>query len=152
MHERHPDNLEALQYLEALCRDLGRSSDEFTQRLDRLRRSLGQRAVAMHTSMPTQLGTVDTKRSGASVTEKIRMTYDDDEEETKQDHRSLLTRSARPGKVLTEQIEATPNIRPQTLSSVRPMSPPRTAAGGRNVRKPAEDDDFGDTDVSSLLV
>merc|ERR1712054_743334 len=38
IHEDHPDNLEALQYLEALCRDLGRPFDDYTKKIEKLRR------------------------------------------------------------------------------------------------------------------
>lgn len=40
IHEEHPENIESLQYLEALCKDLGRPHDEFTRKLDKLRRAL----------------------------------------------------------------------------------------------------------------
>ena len=39
IHEEHPDNIEALQYLEALCKDLGRAHDEYSKKLEKLRRS-----------------------------------------------------------------------------------------------------------------
>ena len=40
IHEEHPDNIESLQYLEALCKDLGRPHEEYTRKLDKLRRAL----------------------------------------------------------------------------------------------------------------
>ena len=45
IHEEHPENIEALQYLEALCRDLGRPHDEFSKKLEKLRRSQPQAAA-----------------------------------------------------------------------------------------------------------
>jgi intraflagellar transport protein 88 len=39
IHEDHPQNIESLQYLEALCKDLGRPHDEYTAKLEKLRRS-----------------------------------------------------------------------------------------------------------------
>ncbi|CAE7633621.1 unnamed protein product, partial [Symbiodinium microadriaticum] len=39
IHEDHPQNIESLQYLEALCKDLGRPHEEYTAKLDKLRRS-----------------------------------------------------------------------------------------------------------------
>jgi intraflagellar transport protein 88 len=42
IHEDHPENLEALQYLEALCKDLGRSHEEITKKLEKLRRNQPQ--------------------------------------------------------------------------------------------------------------
>ena len=40
IHEDHPENVESLQYLEALCKDLGRPHDEYTRKLDKLRRAM----------------------------------------------------------------------------------------------------------------
>ena len=40
IHEAHPDNIEALQYLEALCRDLSRPTEEYSRKLEKLRRAL----------------------------------------------------------------------------------------------------------------
>lgn len=39
IHEDHPQNIESLQYLEALCKDLGRPHEEYTAKLEKLRRS-----------------------------------------------------------------------------------------------------------------
>ena len=47
IHQAHPDNIEALQYLEALCRDLGRPHDEFSKKLEKLRRSQPQAQTTM---------------------------------------------------------------------------------------------------------
>ena len=38
IHEANPDNIEALQYLEAICKDIGRPHYEYSNRLDKLRR------------------------------------------------------------------------------------------------------------------
>lgn len=40
IHEDHPENIESLQYLEALCKDLGRPHEDYTRKLDKLRRAL----------------------------------------------------------------------------------------------------------------
>ena len=40
IHEDFPDNIESLQYLEALCKDLGRPAEEYSKKLDKLRRSI----------------------------------------------------------------------------------------------------------------
>ena len=45
IHEEHPDNIESLQYLEALCKDLGRSHEEYSKKLEKPRRSQPQAAV-----------------------------------------------------------------------------------------------------------
>lgn len=47
IHEEHPDNIESLQYLEALAKELGRSSEEYTKKLEKLRRN---QPAAMQTS------------------------------------------------------------------------------------------------------
>lgn len=39
IHEDYPLNVEALQYLEALCKDLGRPHEEYSAKLEKLRRS-----------------------------------------------------------------------------------------------------------------
>ncbi len=39
IHEDHPENIEALQYLEALCKDQGRNHEEYSKKLEKLRRS-----------------------------------------------------------------------------------------------------------------
>jgi intraflagellar transport protein 88 len=39
IHEEHPTNVESLQYLEALCKDLGRPHEEYSAKLEKLRRS-----------------------------------------------------------------------------------------------------------------
>lgn len=163
MHERYPDNLEALQYLEGLCRDLGRSSDEFTQRLDRLRRALGVQAGAMLTqgASLTRSVPVDTidRSNGSSVDKSRRYQHTDDVDEMKYDQPSIVTahrpppeRSARPGRDSAANTANPTAITRAQQATVRPLSPPRTAIGGRNVRRPADEDDFADTDVSSLLV
>jgi hypothetical protein len=45
IHEDFPENIESLQYLESLCKDLGRPSDEYSKKLDKLRRSQPVAAV-----------------------------------------------------------------------------------------------------------
>lgn len=42
IHEEHPDNIESLQYLEALCKELGRPAEEYSKKLEKLRRSQPQ--------------------------------------------------------------------------------------------------------------
>ena len=58
IHEDHPENVESLQYLEALCKDLGRPHDEYTRKLDKLRRAMPAQTQAtgkfffLHISSP----------------------------------------------------------------------------------------------------
>lgn len=40
IHEANPDNPEALQYLEAICKDLGRPHEEYSNKLDKMRRTM----------------------------------------------------------------------------------------------------------------
>jgi hypothetical protein len=44
IHEDHPDNIEALSYLESMCRDMGRNYEEYSRKLEKLRRSQPQAA------------------------------------------------------------------------------------------------------------
>ena len=55
IHEEHPDNIESLQYLEALCKDLGRSHEEYSKKLEKLRRSQPSAAVTSNNGA-TQAG------------------------------------------------------------------------------------------------
>jgi hypothetical protein len=57
IHEDHPENIEALQYLEALCKDQGRNHDDYSKKLEKLRRSQ---------PMATQSGAM-TRAGGAGV-------------------------------------------------------------------------------------
>ena len=47
IHEANPDNMEALQYLEAICKDLGRPHDEYSNKLDKMRRTMNLNTQAM---------------------------------------------------------------------------------------------------------
>lgn len=38
IHADYPDNIEALQYLETLCRDMGKPHEEYSRRLEKLKR------------------------------------------------------------------------------------------------------------------
>ena len=40
IHEANPDNMEALQYLEAICKDLGRPHEDYSNKLDKMRRTM----------------------------------------------------------------------------------------------------------------
>lgn len=57
IHEEHPDNIESLQYLEALCKDLGRSHEEYSKKLEKLRRSQPQAAVTQQAGGTVRLAT-----------------------------------------------------------------------------------------------
>jgi hypothetical protein len=45
INEDYPENIEALQYLEALCKDLGKPHEEYSRKLDKLRRVTGSGAA-----------------------------------------------------------------------------------------------------------
>lgn len=54
IHEQYPDNIEALQYLEALCKDLGRAHDDYSKKLEKLRRMQVQSQATTTQAAPTQ--------------------------------------------------------------------------------------------------
>ena len=59
IHEANPDNMEALQYLEAICKDLDRPHDEYSSKLDKMRRTM---------NLNTQQMGGATRMSGATQT------------------------------------------------------------------------------------
>jgi len=138
IHEKHPDNAEALQYLEALCRDLGRPHDEYTRKLEKIRRSQPQPQATMQGGMtraggapapaPVQRGKLRVdrpERNAAPVQEEKNEPFREPQDE--HEHRSPMT---------APQARAGAQARP--AQAQRP--------------KPDDDDDFGDTDVNNLLV
>ncbi len=131
IHEKHPENAEALQYLEALCRDLGRPHDEYTRKLEKLRRSQPQPQATMAGGM-TRAGAPAPIQRG-----KLRVDRPD--------------RNVQP--VQEEKVELVAQEDPRS-----PMAAPQARAGAQarpaQVAKPKtdDDDDFGDTDVNNLLV
>lgn len=131
IHEDFPDNIESLQYLEALCKDLGRPFDEYSKKLDKLRRSV-----------PVQQPTQQTAKAAPQRSERP----------GKQD------RSERPGQASIEksmkELSATGGSTHQS-----PLKAPNVQqSGGGRVglppKKPVandDEDDFADTDVGDLL-
>lgn len=116
IHEEHPDNIEALQYLEALCKDLGRSHEEYSKKLEKLRRN-----------QPIMQVTQQNNRTVQNVrTERPRQ-----ERERPSNNR------------IEESDDTIHNGRSSNNASIR------KPVGRGNTE---EDDDFGDTDVASLLV
>jgi tetratricopeptide (TPR) repeat protein len=129
IHEDHPENIESLQYLEALCKDLGRPHEDYTRKLDKLRRALPAN---------TQSGAMT--RAGAP---------------THGDGAPAPQRTERPKSL---KAVATDKLSSNVLDNGNNgMTAPRagSAAVVRNntmkQTKAEEDDDFGDTDVSDLL-
>lgn len=132
IHEEHPDNIEALQYLEALCKDLQRPHEEYSRRLEKLRRS-----------QPATTQMAATRVGGAQATATP----------------AAPQRSERPKAERTSQrvaeTEDPANDRPA-------IAAPRAGGGGGNrggggagsKGKPAvkeEEDDFGDLDITDML-
>ena len=66
IHEDYPDNIESLQYLEALCKDLGRPHDEFSKKLEKLRRN--QPMASQVTSNTTTMRPGPNGRQGGGQT------------------------------------------------------------------------------------
>ncbi len=139
IHEEHPENIEALQYLEALCRDLGRPHDEFSRKLEKLRRSQPQSAAANSTRTGAATG---------AVTQAGRLRPDRPARPERPERQVRDT-----GGVPTDPVEAMTN----SGQAKSPLQAPaaRTgpqARGSAPKKKQEEDDDFGDHDVSSMLL
>lgn len=130
IHEDHPDNIEALQYLEALCKDLQRPHEEYSRRLEKLRRSQPVNTQANNTRV------VGGGQSAAP---------------------SAPQRSERPKveRTTTRQAETEDSAGDRSA-----IAAPRAGGGGnrgggggakgKSVAK-EEDDDFGDLDVTDML-
>lgn len=145
IHEDHPDNLEALQYLEALCRDLGKPFEEYSRRIEKLRRM--QPAAPMG-AQATASGGV-----GGGAQEVVR------------EAPQRPQRPERPQRVDRTGGNSAPSSAPTAAAAVvaeektesrSPMSAPRAGASqpaSRPVQAKQNDDedDFGDTDVAGLL-
>ena len=136
IHEDFPDNIESLQYLEALCKDLGRPSDEYTKKLDKLRRQLPVSGPQGTMAAPAQ--------SAAPPARSARP-----------------ERSARPGQSSGGTSSAERSMKemesrgPSVQSPLKAPSAPNGAASrGPPMRKQQannDEDDFADTDVHDLL-
>lgn len=128
IHEEHPENIEALQYLEALCKDLSRPHEEYSRRLEKLRRNMPAQTQSGATARP-QASTRGGPTSNGPVG-------------------GPPPRSERPRpERVVEEIDDVPS------SPRAPMAAPRasTRAGGRPKGRSNEDEDeFGDTDVGSM--
>jgi len=136
IHEKHPDNAEALQYLEALCRDLGRPHDEYTRKLEKIRRSQPQVQATMQGGM-TRAGA----GGAAAPVQRGKLRVDRPERN-----------------VAPVQEEKNEHFKDQADEQRSPMTAPQARAGAQarpaqaQRPKPDDDDDFGDTDVNNLLV
>jgi intraflagellar transport protein 88 len=137
IHEKHPENVEALQYLEALCRDLGRPHDEYSRKLEKLRRSMPQQNT-MQGGMTRPGGGSATQQPAPVQRGKLRVDRPD--------------RPSRQEQPIAEEKQ-------QSEQSRSPMTAPQARAGAQarpdeapKSAKVDDDDDFGDMDVSNLLV
>lgn len=142
IHEKHPENVEALQYLEALCRDLGRPHDEYSRKLEKLRRSMPQQT--QQTMQPQQQ---QQPQGGINRNQPQRGKLRVDRPDRNPPQQQQVAEE----KVQDEQRDHD-NVR-------SPMAAPQARAGAQ--ARPAQpqskarvddDDDFGDTDVTNLLV
>ena len=126
IYEDHPENQEALQYLEALCKDLGRPHDEYSRKLEKVRRS-----------QPQPTGTGQMTRAGATQVAPQRSERPKPERPSKQQSQA----------VIEEPVNRSP------LAAPRANGQGGGGNRGNAVQKKSneDDDDFGDTDVGSLL-
>ena len=70
INEDYPENIEALQYLEALCKDLGKPHEEYSRKLEKLRRATGGAPKAAVTQAPTQAPAQRTERPRPGQSER----------------------------------------------------------------------------------
>eukprot|EP01035_Chromulina_nebulosa_P017104 gene17104-22618_t len=131
INEEHPDNIEALQYLEALCKDLGRPHDEISKKLDKVRRYQPQ---------PTKTGaTTRNANQPQQIQQNVRS------ERPKQNNRGLED--------LTN-VDSNFNTDSNPSLAARRSVPSGNSNNNSNTKKSAVDDedDFIGTDVTTLLV
>jgi len=147
IHEEHPDNIESLQYLEALCKDLGRSHEEYSKKLEKLRRSQPASAQA---GVTRQNGATSAAPAPAAAPQRTERTGRPERTE----------RTERPAPDRSAASRAMDEFTEQPAAGKSPMAAPK-AGGSSNSnanRAPArgakandDEDDFGDMDVTSLL-
>lgn len=145
IHEDHPDNIEALQYLEALCKDLGRNHEEYSKKLEKLRRNQPQM---------TQMGTMANNQTRAAPAPAPAAAPAPQRSE-----RPNNTRSERPGansNTTANNSRAVEESPIDSLPEKAPLAAPRYGKQGSGTRQQQqrndEEDEFGDTDVNSLLI
>ena len=138
IHEDHPDNLEALQYLEALCRDLGRPFDDYTKKIEKLRR--------LQPAMPA--GATATQAPAAAAPSRAAPERSSRPERPQRPERSIQ----RPDRSAAQASAASSAAEEEKAA----LSAPR-AGSSQPVHRPVQntrqddDDDFGDADVTGLL-
>lgn len=138
IHEDHPDNIEALQYLEALCKDLGRNHEEYSRKLEKLRRNQPQ---------PTM--TSNATRMNAAPTAAVPPPQQRSERPNARSERP----SARPAMEESNPIDSLPERQPLQAPRYGNKVQDRSGGGGGGKGRGGDDEDeFGDTDVTSLLI
>ncbi len=138
IHEDFPENLEALQYIEAICKDFGRPHDEYTKKKEKLMRSMPQATQSAAQKPQQTVNNAPPQRS---------------ERPQRSDRPE---RSERPARDNSNELAKSVD----ELPAERPLQAPR--AGGivnrgneqnaPRANKVDDDDDFGGTDVSSYLL
>jgi len=137
IHQDFPDNIESLQYLEALCKDLGRPFDEYSKKLDKLRRSVPVAQV-------TQQQTARPSAAASNIPQRS--------------ERPKPERSERPGQASVEksmkELSSSSSVSgssPLKAPSVRNAGSIGAPAPKRGPSTNDDEDDFADTDVGDLL-
>lgn len=149
IHEEHPDNIESLQYLEALCKDLGRSHEEYTKKLEKLRRS-----QPVNQGMTRPGGGIETGAGGQQTQQHLQAPQRSERPE--RSSRPTASQEMPSRQSATQFLDESPES-PST-SGRSPLIAPRAGRGtsahprGPSQRHQDDEDDFGDTDVTSLLV
>lgn len=144
IHEEHPDNIESLQYLEALCKELGRPAEEYSKKLEKLRRSQPQ-----GNTQKTAASNVAVTTRGEAPRERMAQP----ERERQRTERPGQQRTERPSRDAREDTYNPPGrsplAAPKAGSQVRGN---KEESNRGNANAAFDEDDFADTDVSSLLV
>lgn len=113
-----------MQYLEALCKDLGKPHEEYTKKLDKLRRTSGN---TQQTQQPRQ------------------------SQPAPQQAPPQTQRTARPARVEEEMNQGSPARAPMAAPRAGGGSNAGRPPPQRPQRPVEDEDDFGDTDVNMML-
>jgi intraflagellar transport protein 88 len=142
IYENHPDNMEALQYLEALCKDLGRPHDEYSRMLEKVRRSQPQ---PTGTGQMTRAGGAGGGGTGGGATQAAPQRSD----RPKPERPSKQQQQAPASKVIDDNAGRSPLAAPR--AGGQGGGPANRGSNVNQKKGNDDDDDFGDTDVGSLL-
>jgi intraflagellar transport protein 88 len=147
IHEDHPENIEALTYLEALCRDLGRNHEEYSKKLEKLRRN--QPAPPMNNNNNNNQQN-NQQNNNSNAMQPPQRTERPNRERSERPPPTNNNNNKNINKVLDDFNE--PGLAPSSFNKAPGAGGGGGARGGGRVGvNKEEEDDFGDTDVAGLL-